>query len=157
MAQDDSRGPHATPAGRPQRTAAHKRDGSAPVGRNTGSVWWLLPALTFLAGLALGAVLVGVTRPDQPERPTPSPGSATSTTTQSPTTGPRPDATVRVPGPCLDVAAQGERLVGLLDRAAGAIRDLDAAQLSGMVRQVGTLQAELRDTTAACRAGQQSR
>lgn len=156
MANPDSRGPDAS-AGRPQRPAGHEPPASAPRAGRPGNVWWLLPGLTFLCGLALGAVLVGVSTPDRSGVTTSSAPSATSTGAGSATTGPRPDATVRVPGPCLEVAAQGERLVSLLDRAAGAIRDLDAAQLSGIVRQAGTLQAQLRDTTAACRGGQRSR
>ncbi len=119
-----------------------------------GRTWWLLPALTFLVGLVLGGIVIGAVRSgDSSTTATPTP-SATSTTPDpgaSTTTAPAV-ATVVVPAECLQVADDSRGLVDLTQQAAAAVRDLDAAKLSDLVRQIDTAQTTLRQHADACRA-----
>ncbi len=118
--------------------------------------WWLLPALTFLIGLVLGGVVIGATRsgsstpaasPTQTQTQTLSSGTPAPTGAEAPTV-----ATVVVPAECLKVAQDSQLLVDLTKQAAAAARDLDAAKLSDLVRQIDTAQTTLREHAASCQS-----
>ena len=57
-----------------------------------------------------------------------------------------------MPAECLEVAGDSQNLVDLTQQAAAAARDLDAARLSDIVRQIDTAQSTLRSHADACRA-----
>lgn len=121
-----------------------------------GSRLWLIPAVTFLVGVLLGAVVVGVSRSgdggDVAQGSTPSGTQTTAAPTVSTTTASRPAATVTVPGSCLQVADNTQQLLDLVQKAAGAARDLDASQLSSIVRQLQEAQAGLQAQANACQS-----
>lgn len=115
----------------------------------------LLPALTFLVGLALGGALVGVTSGSDEVDGDANGPTVTSAPTPEPA-GPLPSPTgllVRVPDPCLQAVDKAEVAYGVLDQAVAAARELDARRLQELVDQV---QQERRQTEAlveACRVG----
>lgn len=122
------------------------RPAPAPPG---GSRFWLIPAATFLAGLLLGAVVVGVTHigdpagTDRAALGAPSP-SATGTG--------RADLTVVVPASCLEALDRAERAVDSVRAATQAIRNLDAAALRTVVDQLQQLQSRVTEQADLCRA-----
>ncbi len=145
--------PAKEPAKEPQ--AAKPAESAAETAPTTmGRTWWLLPALTFLVGLVLGGVVIGALRSGDTSTtapPTPSASSAVPDSSASTTTAPAV-ATVVVPAECLQVADDSRGLVDLTQQAAAAVRDLDAAKLSDLVRQIDTAQTTLRQHADACRA-----
>lgn len=154
--------------GRPERSAPGAEGaGQRPAGAATRAVvpsssgggrFWLIPAATFLIGLLLGALVVGVSgSEDGSDAAGGSPPSATQTAV-TPTVGPstRPAATVTVPGSCLDVADSTEALLGLVEEATAAAQDLNASELSSIVRQLQESQAGLQQQSSACRSAASS-
>lgn len=107
----------------------------------------LVPAITFLLGLVLGGVLIGVADlgadgSDGTQEAAPAPTTASAT--------PSDDVTVTVPRACLDVAERTEEVLDLVQRAAAAIGDLDARELGTIVDEMQTLEPEVRENAAAC-------
>lgn len=116
--------------------------------RPRGARWlWLLPSLTFLVGLALGALVFGL--PDDPPAP---PAAAAE-----PSTGPEPspspgDLLVRVPEPCLAAAGAAEEAVAVVDRAVAAARSFDARGLQEAVGEAQRLRPRVEDLAGSCRS-----
>ena len=110
----------------------------------------LLPALTFLVGLALGAAVIGVAQStdegvEGPEALA-SPGAAAPSPT--PTSG---DLNVTIPASCVEAAEKAEFAYDVLQDAASAVRDLDARRLAEVVDLAQTEQAEVDRLISACR------
>lgn len=107
----------------------------------------LLPALTFLAGLALAAAVLGATssddEPDAAAQPTPTPTPSTSPA--------QPELVVTVPGPCLQSAERAEQAYALLEQGVTAARDLDARALADLVDQVQRERPQVEALVQACR------
>lgn len=109
-------------------------------------VFRLLPAATFVVGLALGGVLTWVgsdTGPlpsDDASAPTPTPTSQSST----------PDASSSPASACLDAADAVEDAVGLIRRGAAATRDFQPKELVDILNQLETLDPQLRALAARC-------
>jgi hypothetical protein len=118
---------------------------------------WLLPAITFVVGVALGAVVIGVTGTGSgpTSSPTPPANSRPATTTGTPSAS-ATAVTVTVPEPCLRLADDSRNVLALVDDAAAAARDLDASKLSGIVRQLQAAQSTLKDRAAACQQAAQT-
>ena len=122
--------------------------------RARGALYWLVPALTFLIGLGLGAAVIAVTGDDGAREgasppavspsPTPTPGSPQPTT-------PTGDATIVIPAACIRTAEGAEQAAGLMRRAVEAARDLNAARLQEIVDQFESLQPEIQESAEACR------
>ena len=116
------------------------------VGPGRGRWSWLLPALTFLVGLALGGLVLGGDG-DPPRAAAPVPAGG------EPSPPPDPgDLLVRVPEPCLRVADEAEQAVATLDRAVDAARSLDARRLQDVVDDVQRLRPRLEDLADRCRS-----
>ncbi len=109
-----------------------------------------MPALALIVGLLLGGAVVAVTGPRASQTSdTSASGQATSS---SPTTGTTPsDLVLTVPGECLRLTDDSQRLLDLVAQAATAARDLDAAALSALVSQLQAAQQQLQTQTDACR------
>lgn len=111
---------------------------------------WLLPALTFIAGVALGAVVVAVG----------SSGNDGGGTTASPPTpapapvGPSParsDLVVKIPGVCLDAIDSAEEATREVDDLVSAVRAFDAARLQALVDRFQELEVTIRASAEGCR------
>ena len=122
-------------------------------GRRQLQMFWILPALTFLVGLLLGGVVVGVTGlggdagaddSAAEESPTEDPGGSA---------GPEPsgDATVTVPAECIETAELSQQAIALTREAAQAIGDLDARRLQEIVDDLQALEPEVNDLATRCR------
>lgn len=117
------------------------------------NAFWLVPAATFLVGLLLGGVVVGVSGSGDDTGAGPkAPSSPTASPTTSGDASPRPAATVTVPGACLEVADSTQQLLSLVQDAVAAARDLDASRLSSIVRQLQEAQSGLQQQAEACRS-----
>lgn len=137
--------------------ATSPRIAAAPAGfTTTGRSTWLIPALTFLVGLVLGAVVIGVTRSGDggsTASSADSGSSATASATPSATAPTRDGATIVVPGQCLELADGTQSALDLVTKAAQAARDLSASKLNTVVRQLQDQQSELQTLVTACRSG----
>ncbi len=123
-----------------------------------GPRWWLLPAITFLVGVALGGLVLWASTsstrtPSAAQSVTPTTSSTTPGGTTS-TTG--PVATLSVPAQCLKVADDSRAVVDLVNQSVAAARDLDAAKLSDLVRQIQGAQETLQADAETCRKAQAS-
>lgn len=113
---------------------------------HSGRARWIVPLVTFVLGALLAGVGVAlVMRGDDAPAVTAAPSRTPTTTSES--------EQVAVPRACLNIADGAQDLQVLLDRAMVAARDLDAARLSRLVRQIDTQQSSLRDDTEVCRRG----
>lgn len=110
----------------------------------------LLPAATFLVGLALGAAMIWIAQPDEdgPEAGTdqPSPGATVSASPESSGTG-----GIVIPEACLRAADAAEELVAIGREAVRALAELDAVRLQEVVDDIERLDRQVREDVADCR------
>jgi hypothetical protein len=144
--------PDQTAENEPPATARPPRGSEGPLRRTT----WLLPALTFVVGVVLGAVVVGaITSGDSSgtaadsstrgaDRGTAGAGPAPSPTTSG-------DLTVTVPAECTALAGDARDAANLLEQAATAARDLDAGALADVARRMQDARDRLTAQADACR------
>ena len=135
--------------------AAPDRGGSGarrvPVRSRVPRALWILPVLTFLGGLALGAVLMGIGA--DPAGVEEAAGNGAETGTEQPTPTPTTtDVTVTVPGSCLDAAQYSEELLALGNRTTDALSGFDVSALRAILADMQALQPELREAAERCRA-----
>ncbi len=115
---------------------------------------WFIPVITFVVGLLLGGLVIwavrsgdsGTASPDASASPTVSATGPGSGGTAAPTT-----ASVVVPAECLKLSDDASALNDLARRAVTAARDLNATELSTVVREIDTAQTALRQHADACR------
>lgn len=119
----------------------------AAPGDGRGRARWVVPVVTLVLGLLLGAVAVWFVLRASTE-PTP----VTAQPTPEATT-PTVSDEVAVPRACLNIADGAQELQRLVDQAMKAAGKLDAAGLSALVRQIDEQQAALRDDTVTCQRG----
>lgn len=136
---------------------------------------WLLPALTFLAGCLLGAVVMGVGDVGGKDEPSASAAATAAdggsdqgddgTTDDATTDGLADDATtdgttgdgeeagrsVRVPESCLQTADDAAALVEQVDRVVAAVADLDPERLRQTVDDVQQVRDGVQDMATQCR------
>jgi hypothetical protein len=118
-------------------------------GQQGGSSWSsilpvLVPALTFLVGIALGAgvLLLSDTGDD---------GDAEPTSPTSPAeTGGAGDTVVVVPAACEEAAANLTEATQLLDDVAGSIRDFRPNELVDLLNELEALDQETRSLASEC-------
>jgi len=109
--------------------------------------WWsrLLPAATFVVGLILGGLLIGLSSTgdsaDDPADPEPSQTSAT----------PTDEATaVVVPASCAEASREAETAVELMRDGAAAVRDVETERLAQVLNDLEDTQARLEKLSAEC-------
>lgn len=124
--------------------------GSSTV-EKVGRPSWFVPVITFAVGLLLGGLVVFAVRSGDS-----STGAGVGTPTSSVTPGPTGSggpttATLVVPAACLQVSDDASTLNDLARRGVQAARDLDASELSKVVREIDTAQSTLRLHASACR------
>jgi uncharacterized membrane protein len=133
---------------------------AGPEGR--ASRWaWLLPAGTFLAGCALGGVVVGVGAvggDDEPPAPSSSAAAADAgadsddeATDDEGTQDEESGLYVRVPESCVQTADDASSLVEQVDRVVEAVADLDPERLRQTVDDVQQVRDEVQDVAEQCR------
>ena len=133
-------------------TSATDPDGTADAGR-----WWLLPAVTFLVGVVLGALVLWVSTsssgtPSSSSTSNPSQTSPAATVTTTVTAA----ATVSVPRQCLQVADDSKVVTDIVAQMVTAARDLNASKLSTLVRDLQSAQSTLQQHAGTCRDAQAS-
>ncbi len=134
-----------------------------------GSRWsWLLPAGTFLAGLALGGVVVGAGAVGGDDAPT---GPATAAQADGNASGGGDGSAggdpadardtglyVRVPDSCVRTADDATTLVEHVDRVVAAVADLEPERLRQTVDDdVQAIRDEVSDVAEQCRAAAEQR
>lgn len=134
-----------------QRADHEKNPSTSPV-ESLGRARWFVPAITFVVGLLLGGLLIGALRSgDSGTAPPDASASSTASTTGAGSTAAPTTATVVVPAECLKVSTDAAALNDLAKRAVTAARDLNASELSSVVREIDTAQTALRQHADACR------
>ena len=106
----------------------------------------VLPAVTFLLGLLLGAVVVAASGDDEQDRT-----AAPAAPKAAPTPSAEGQLTVRVPGPCLRAAEAAEQAYAVLEQGVAAARDLDARRLQELVDTVQRERPQVEALVRACR------
>lgn len=136
---------------RPGTDPPNTQDG--PTSSPGRSVWtWLLPALTLVAGVALGASVVAAgTAGDDDEEPRASVSAEPSDPAAGGSTS-EEDLLVRVPAACLQAADGAEEAAGQFDDVAEAVSALDAARLQELVDRFQQLQPEIQRQADECRS-----
>lgn len=109
----------------------------------------LLPIGALVLGLLVGGGSVGFVMNSRQAAPPPVVMTATPTPPQDLTS-------VNVPRACLDIAEEARILQDLLDSSVQAARDLDAAELSKLVRQIDEQQSALQAHAKRCRQGMET-
>ncbi len=113
----------------------------------------LLPVLTFVVGLGLGAVVVLAGQPAG-EAPEASGGPSATPTGEAGGAGEDGEATadtvVTLPGACEDAAETLTEATRLLDDVATAVRDFRPDDLVGLLDRLEDLDAQVRSQTAEC-------
>lgn len=130
---------------RPQDSPAQDPPESRPPRRWHGVAHVLIPAATFLLGIALGATVALVSGGDgdlvtDPTAPSPS---------ASPTSG-GGETVVTVPAACEDAARNLTEATRLLDDVAASIRDFQPQQLVDLLTQLEELDLETRELASQC-------
>lgn len=106
---------------------------------------WLIPAATFVVGLALGAFLVGLGT-DGDDQPV-----AAAPPTASPTPSPSDDGlTVTVPSACLELADRAQQVLPDYEAAADAVQRFDLQELGRMIDDVASNAGELESLARTC-------
>ena len=122
---------------------------------------WLVPAATFLAGCAVGAVVVGagLGGDDEPDRPAAvgqtGQGSADSGAdggADAPPAGGDPGLYVRVPDACVRTADGATALVEQVDRIVAAVAGLEPEPLRSSVDDVQQVRDSVSELAEQCRA-----
>ena len=159
----ETTGTAGTPADEPAETTgtagtgapgATPRTGSGGgSGSGSGRSWtWVLPALAFVAGVALGAAVVSVGNLGGDDSraaavavsPSPSPDDDAGPSASA-------DVVVRVPGACLEAADGAEEAAREVDDVADAVRSFDARRLQELVDRFQQLQPEVQRLADRCR------
>ncbi|MBC3762263.1 hypothetical protein ACUN7V_10555 [Quadrisphaera oryzae] len=127
--------------------------GERPPRRRAGVPRWVLllvaGVVLFGAGLAAGRVLV----PGQPEQPgTAAAPSSSSAASSSPSEAAASGAPVPVPQACVQAGEAAQQALDAVDRAGGALAELDAVSLDQIIDGLQPLREQLPGQVAACRA-----
>lgn len=120
-----------------------------PTPGSGGSGWTrLLPAATFLIGLALGGVLVAVGTSGSADDGDPD-ASATPSETAEPTLSPG-DTVVTVPAACEESAQNLRDAYGLLRDSLDSVRDFDPDRLVDILNRLEEIDTETRPLLDEC-------
>ncbi len=121
-----------------------------PASNATGTWARWLPALTFLVGLALGAVFVGVGMSTGGDDDTAAPSASGSPADgSSPSVGPS-DTSIVVPAACSEASTAVGQAVTLIRQGASYVRDFQPEKLVQVLDDLETLDSRLRSLAAQC-------
>ena len=135
----------ATRGGQPPRREVHTmHEAPTAVERTPRVPLWaiVLPAVTLLAGMAIGAAVTGAGK-----APTPAASSsATPSSTASPST-----VQVRVPVECLQLAQEATTALPPIDEAKSAVQSLDVQRLQDYIAKMQVAGPHLQELGQQCR------
>ncbi len=115
------------------------------------NAWWI-PAATFAVGLLLGGGVIAATMSGDDADTSAGPPTASASVPAASVSSSSPSGvTLTIPSECLQVAEDSQKVLDLVNDAATAVRDLDAAGLSDIVRDLQVGQEDLSAQAAACR------
>jgi hypothetical protein len=117
------------------------------------SRWWIA-VLTFVAGVAVGVLIVGFlnkTTPDFSAAPSPSPTSPSPAGSQSVPAA----ASAHVNAACLRVIDEAQDVATILSEVGPAITAVNLQQLDDVVRRLQSIQARLDDDLRDCKVDAQ--
>ncbi|CAN5780616.1 hypothetical protein BH20ACT6_BH20ACT6_21840 [soil metagenome] len=111
-------------------------------------VWWsrLLPAATFVVGLLIGGLLIGLGTDGDGATDEPA-GDAPTETATAP--GDEP-TTVLVPASCAEAGREAELAVEYMRDGAAAVRDVQPEKLAEVLNDLEDTQARLEKLSAEC-------
>ncbi|GGL92958.1 hypothetical protein [Nakamurella endophytica] len=116
--------------------------------------WWLAAA-TFVLGLVVGAVVVGLLSEGSPAPvatpATTSPSAVSPSTSAMPAPSSGATAEVSVNDACLRAINEAQDAYALVQDVADAVRSLNASRLDDIIRRLQPLQQNLRNDVTACR------
>ena len=112
----------------------------------------LLPVLTFVTGLVLGASALAITQSADTGAQQP---LAQASPTEEPDVEPTPEVSpgalrVTVPAPCVRAAEKAEVAYEVLDDAVAAVRDFDARRLADLVDRAQAERALTEELVEEC-------
>lgn len=127
--------------------AKHQPDGNSLPSRRR-SRWWIA-VLTFVAGIAVGVLIVGLLDTSTPEF---SVVPSAPPTTPSPTGGQSVPVTggARVNAACLRVINEAQDITTILGEVGPAITAVNLQQLDDIVRRLQTIQPRLQNDLRDC-------
>jgi hypothetical protein len=121
-------------------------DNAIPTRRR--SRWWI-PVLTFVAGIAVGVLIVGLLDTSTPDF---SALQSTAPTTPSPAGPPPPsEAGARVNAACVRVINQAQDVATILSEVGPALSAVNLQQLDDIVRRLQSIQGRLDDDLRDCK------
>ena len=121
-------------------------DNAIPTRRR--SRWWI-PVLTFVAGIAVGVLIVGLLNTSTPDF---SALQSSAPATPSPPAPPPPsEAGARVNAACVRVINEAQDVATILSEVGPALSAVNLQQLDDMVRRLQSIQRRLDDDLRDCR------
>lgn len=125
---------------------------AAPASDGRSAWTWLLPVLTFVAGVALTAAILGLGSDSDTAtsaaEPDPSPSPSPTESTLSPADD---ELIIQVPAVCVEAAELAESVTAALSDVADAAGALDARRLQESLDVVQAIRPEVEATAQACR------
>lgn len=128
------------------RTRRQGHQGAAPPTRAGGRWPWWVAAITFVVGLVVGVIAVGLLSSGKPDFPTVA-GSPDTRTSPFPTTA---GASAEVNASCLEVINEAQELYNILNGVGEAAADVDLQRLDDIVRQLQPIQPRLQRDLQNC-------
>ncbi len=127
-------------------TATDDRHDDQP---DDGQHWFglLLPAVTFLVGIALGGAMIYATNGGDGSE---SPDADSSATSSEPAPGEPGDTLVTLPAACEQASAGVSEAYRLLRQALGQVRDFQADELAATLEELQTVDEETRPLVDEC-------
>ncbi len=126
-----------------------------PTGTSTrrSSMFWIVPALTFLVGALLGGVVVWLgNTSDTGTTASPTVSASAGGGASQPSTGAgQSPTTVVIPAECAQISDELAAVQQDLSGVAGSLRSLDANRLAQLVDDLRTRQARISSLVESCR------
>jgi hypothetical protein len=121
-------------------------DNAIPTRRR--SRWWI-PVLTFVAGIAVGVLLVGLLNTTTPDFSAPQSAAPAAPSPAAP--APPGEAGARVNAACVRVINEAQDVATILSEVGPALSAVNLQQLDDIVRRLQSIQGRMDDDLRDCR------